>query len=177
MAIDAKDLQGQLAEVRVIEAEVKALAKVIDITTEPTLRRTLELTYVDRLDAYLKKLVAISEHLPDSKTPQELPPSIPQERATETFPFTQDVVVISPADTLPSKDAVLAKDSPIANPNQVVLHNDIYQVNLGKLGAREINLLFSLFNRLKDNGDTLIHFTPQEVKAMIARQKLMKLGC
>ncbi len=40
------------------------------------------------------------------------------------------------------------------------------------MSARESNLLFSLFNRLKDNGDTPIHFTPQEVKEMIGEPKI-----
>ncbi|WP_285658551.1 replication initiation protein, partial [Helicobacter bizzozeronii] len=71
-----------------------------------------------------------------------------------------------------SKNATLAKDVPIANPGRVVLHNDIYKVNLGKLGAWESNLLFAIFNKLKDNHDTIIHFTPQEVKEMIGDVKI-----
>ncbi|WP_104750835.1 replication initiation protein [Helicobacter salomonis] len=173
------DIAEQLAEVKKIEAEVKALAKVIDITTEPSLRRTLELTYADRLDAYLKKLVAISALIPDPQTPQEFPPSsVPQNTQpviTQGTPSKQEVIVLPSQDVGPSEYAVLAKDSPVANPNQVVLHNDIYKVNLGKLSAREINLLFSLFNRLKDNGDTVIHFTPQEIRAMIGSTKINEI--
>ncbi len=65
------------------------------------------------------------------------------------------------------KSAVLAKDLPIANPGRVILHNDIYKVDLGRLGAWENNLLFAIFNKLKDNGDMLVHFSPQEIKEMI----------
>ncbi|WP_238374896.1 replication initiation protein [Helicobacter heilmannii] len=71
-----------------------------------------------------------------------------------------------------SKNAVLAKDLRIADPARVTLHNDIYKVNLGKLGAWESNLLFALFNRLKDQGDTCIRFEPHEVKEMIGTPKI-----
>ncbi|GLH58601.1 replication initiation protein [Helicobacter ailurogastricus] len=71
-----------------------------------------------------------------------------------------------------SKNAVLAKDLRIADSTRVTLHNDIYKVNLGKLGAWESNLLFALFNRLKDQGDTCIRFEPHEVKEMIGTPKI-----
>ncbi|BCZ18342.1 hypothetical protein NHP190003_16240 (plasmid) [Helicobacter sp. NHP19-003] len=71
-----------------------------------------------------------------------------------------------------SKNTVLAKDIRIADSTRVTLHNDIYKVNLGKLGAWESNLLFALFNRLKDQGDTCIRFEPHEVKEMIGALKI-----
>ncbi|GMB96764.1 replication initiation protein [Helicobacter sp. NHP22-001] len=71
-----------------------------------------------------------------------------------------------------SKNTVLAKDLRIADSTRVTLHNDIYKVNLGKLGAWESNLLFALFNRLKDQGDTCIRFEPREVKEMIGDVKI-----
>ncbi|BCZ18310.1 hypothetical protein NHP190003_15920 (plasmid) [Helicobacter sp. NHP19-003] len=61
---------------------------------------------------------------------------------------------------------VLAKNTRATNPKQVVMHNNIYKVNLGMLGELENNLFFSLFNRLKDKNDTVIRFTPQELKAL-----------
>ncbi|CAM2906874.1 replication initiation protein [Helicobacter felis] len=68
---------------------------------------------------------------------------------------------------LTSKEPILANKVSISSPGQVVVHNDIYKVNLGRLGARELNLLFSLFNRLKDQQDTCVRFSPQEVKNLM----------
>ncbi|WP_187836369.1 replication initiation protein, partial [Helicobacter pylori] len=41
------------------------------------------------------------------------------------------------------------------------------KVNLGKLSEREANLLFAIFQRLKDQGNTLIRFEPQDLKRML----------
>lgn len=46
-------------------------------------------------------------------------------------------------------------------------HNNANKVNLGKLSEREANLLFAIFQRLKDQGNTLIRFEPQDLKRMI----------
>ncbi|GAA7921619.1 replication A protein [Helicobacter pylori] len=49
----------------------------------------------------------------------------------------------------------------------VTYHNNANKVNLGKLSEREANLLFAIFQRLKDQGNTLIRFEPQDLKRMI----------
>ncbi|WP_100974555.1 replication initiation protein [Helicobacter pylori] len=46
-------------------------------------------------------------------------------------------------------------------------HNNTNKVNLGKLSERESNLLFAIFQKLKDQGNTLIRFEPQDLKRMI----------
>ncbi|GAA8772820.1 hypothetical protein BTM325_15460 [Helicobacter pylori] len=46
-------------------------------------------------------------------------------------------------------------------------HNNANKVNLGKLSEREANLLFAIFQKLKDQGNTLIRFEPQDLKRMI----------
>ncbi|BCZ20028.1 hypothetical protein NHP190012_16700 (plasmid) [Helicobacter sp. NHP19-012] len=76
---------------------------------------------------------------------------------TNTENLTGEVIEYTP---------ILAKRTKIANPKQVVMHNNIYKVNLGMLSELENNLFFSLFNRLKDKKDTVIRFTQQELKAL-----------
>ncbi|PDX03683.1 replication initiation protein, partial [Helicobacter pylori] len=49
----------------------------------------------------------------------------------------------------------------------ITYHNNANKVNLGKLSEREANLLFAIFQRLKDQGNTLIRFEPQDLKRMI----------
>ncbi|WP_104628837.1 replication initiation protein, partial [Helicobacter bizzozeronii] len=72
----------------------------------------------------------------------------------------------SVVDNAPTKAPVLAKDLSIANRGQIIMHNNIYKVNLGMLSELESNLFFSLFNRLKDKKDTIIRFTPKELRSL-----------
>ncbi|MFP6297297.1 RepB family plasmid replication initiator protein, partial [Helicobacter pylori] len=63
----------------------------------------------------------------------------------------------------PCKDLVVAtKDN-----TYITYHNNANKVNLGKLSEREANLLFAIFQRLKDQGNTLIRFEPQDLKRML----------
>ncbi len=63
----------------------------------------------------------------------------------------------------PCKDLVVAtKDN-----TYITYHNNTNKVNLGKLSEREANLLFAIFQKLKDQGNTLIRFEPQNLKQMI----------
>ncbi len=63
----------------------------------------------------------------------------------------------------PCKDLVVAtKDN-----TYTTYHNNTNKVNLGKLSEREANLLFAIFQKLKDQGNTLIRFEPQDLKQMI----------
>ncbi|WQS33912.1 RepB family plasmid replication initiator protein [Helicobacter pylori] len=63
----------------------------------------------------------------------------------------------------PCKDLVLTnKDN-----TYITYHNNTNKVNLGKLSEREANLLFAIFQKLKDQGNTLIRFEPQDLKRML----------
>ncbi len=63
----------------------------------------------------------------------------------------------------PCKDLVVAtKDN-----TYTTYHNNTNKVNLGKLSEREANLLFAIFQKLKDQGNTLIRFKPQDLKRML----------
>ncbi|GAA8367888.1 hypothetical protein HpNP2_15400 [Helicobacter pylori] len=64
----------------------------------------------------------------------------------------------------PCKDLVVSTPKDNA---YTTYHNNANKVNLGKLSEREANLLFAIFQRLKDQGNTLIRFEPQDLKRMI----------
>ncbi|BEG57265.1 hypothetical protein NHP21005_09530 [Helicobacter sp. NHP21005] len=118
------------------------------------------------------------------QTPPPLPTHLLQEAAEETpqresqlSPVTQKAAQpLQTVENLIGDDVeyapVLAKNTKIANPKQVVVHNNIYKVNLGMLGELENNLLFSLFNRLKDKKDTVLRFNPKELKTLMGDPKM-----
>lgn len=64
----------------------------------------------------------------------------------------------------PCKDLVVS--TPKDN-TYITYHNNTNKVNLGKLSEREANLLFAIFQRLKDQGNTLIRFEPQDLRKML----------
>ncbi len=64
----------------------------------------------------------------------------------------------------PCKDLVVTTPK---DKTYITYHNNANKVNLGKLSEREANLLFAIFQRLKDQGNTLIRFEPQDLKRMI----------
>ncbi|MGL2853081.1 replication initiation protein, partial [Helicobacter pylori] len=64
----------------------------------------------------------------------------------------------------PCKDLVVSTPK---DKTYITYHNNANKVNLGKLSEREANLLFAIFQRLKDQGNTLIRFEPQDLKRMI----------
>ncbi|MFC3848510.1 replication initiation protein [Helicobacter baculiformis] len=71
-----------------------------------------------------------------------------------------------------SIEPIPSKQLLVKNPLNVVLHNDIYKVNLGKLSALENNLLFSIFAKLKEHGDAVVRFTSSEIKSMLGDPKI-----
>ncbi|WP_120804707.1 replication initiation protein [Helicobacter pylori] len=64
----------------------------------------------------------------------------------------------------PCKDLVVS--TPKDN-TYTTYHNNANKVNLGKLSEREANLLFAIFQKLKDQGNTLIRFEPQDLRRML----------
>ncbi|MCQ2623392.1 replication initiation protein [Helicobacter pylori] len=64
----------------------------------------------------------------------------------------------------PCKDLVVSTPK---DKTYTTYHNNANKVNLGKLSEREANLLFAIFQRLKDQGNTLIRFEPQDLKRML----------
>ncbi|MGL2568791.1 replication initiation protein [Helicobacter pylori] len=70
----------------------------------------------------------------------------------------------------PQTTPITCKDLVVTTPKDktyTTYHNNTNKVNLGKLSERESNLLFAIFQKLKDQGNTLIRFEPQDLKRMI----------
>ncbi|WP_154501078.1 replication initiation protein [Helicobacter pylori] len=101
-------------------------------------------------DTIIKKL--LSKH---EIKKEELEPTLTQEPTPKKDPQTTPT---------PCKDLVVA--TPKDN-TYTTYHNNTNKVNLGKLSEREANLLFAIFQKLKDQGNTLIRFEPQDLKQMI----------
>ncbi len=108
------------------------------------------LKILDALPQTIKEL--LSKH---EIKKEELEPTLKKEptptKAPQTNPTPcKDLVVITPKDN-----------------TYTTYHNNTNKVNLGKLSEREANLLFAIFQKLKDQGNTLIRFEPQDLKRML----------
>ncbi|WP_158656965.1 replication initiation protein, partial [Helicobacter bizzozeronii] len=109
------------------------------------------------------------------ESPKQIAQETPQEVAKKTSQQKHEKELVdivqkfSPMDIdtrEPTQAPILAKNLSIANRGQIVMHNNIYKVNLGMLSELESNLFFSLFNRLKDKKDSIIRFSPKELKVL-----------
>ncbi len=70
----------------------------------------------------------------------------------------------------PQTNPTPCKDLVVSTPKDntyTTYHNNTNKVNLGKLSEREANLLFAIFQKLKDQGNTLIRFEPQDLRIML----------
>ncbi|GMB90436.1 hypothetical protein NHP190002_11290 [Helicobacter ailurogastricus] len=185
---------------QVLGNEIMKLQALIDVETNQALKDILKQEKAECVRKLLALTQTPDPQFPQKNQKQKLskesslqtPTNAPQAQEQQTpkqqvipqvenpqlvTPLSQDTEQDQQENTVQalqnvSKNAVLAKDLRIADSTRVTLHNDIYKVNLGKLGAWESNLLFALFNRLKDQGDTCIRFEPHEVKEMIGTPKI-----
>ncbi|PUD57792.1 replication initiation protein [Helicobacter pylori] len=108
------------------------------------------LKILDTLPQTIKEL--LSKH---EIKKEELEPTLKKEptptKAPQTTPTPcNDLVVSTPKDNA-----------------YTTYHNNTNKVNLGKLSEREANLLFAIFQKLKDQGNTLIRFEPQDLRKML----------
>ncbi|GAA8900562.1 hypothetical protein BTM188_15380 [Helicobacter pylori] len=141
-------------QLRKQELELRKLLEVLDTlpqTTQIKLQKQKIQTYIDKitpsiLSGFNQKFKKITENL-SNEFEKEKPTPLKESQTTPT----------------PCKDLVVAtKDN-----TYITYHNNTNKVNLGKLSEREANLLFAIFQRLKDQGNTLIRFEPQDLKRMI----------
>ncbi|EBQ5966709.1 replication initiation protein [Salmonella enterica subsp. enterica serovar Enteritidis] len=106
------------------------------------------LKILDALPQTIKEL--LSKHEKETQEPTLRKEPTPT-KAPQTIPTPcKDLVVSTPKDN-----------------TYTTYHNNTNKVNLGKLSEREANLLFAIFQKLKDQGNTLIRFEPQDLKRMI----------
>ncbi|WP_187864147.1 replication initiation protein [Helicobacter pylori] len=108
------------------------------------------LKILDALPQTIKELLSKHEIKKEELEPTLTPKPTPTKEPQTTPTPCKDLVVSTPKDK-----------------TYITYNNNANKVNLGKLSERESNLLFAIFQRLKDQGNTLIRFEPQDLKRMI----------
>ncbi|RVY89861.1 replication initiation protein, partial [Helicobacter pylori] len=142
-------------QIRKQELELRKLLEELDTlpqTPQVKLQKQKIQTYIDKitpsiLSGFNQKFKEITESL-SNEFEKEKPTPIKESQTTPTP--CKDLVVSTPKDK-----------------TYITYHNNANKVNLGKLSEREANLLFAIFQRLKDQGNTLIRFEPQDLKRML----------
>ncbi|GAA9987573.1 hypothetical protein VN1000_15610 [Helicobacter pylori] len=142
-------------QLRKQELELRKLLEELDTlpqTPQIKLQKQKIQTYIDKitpsiLSGFNQKFKEITENLSNEFEKEEPTPT----KAPQTTPT-------------PCKDLVVSTHK---NNAYTTYHNNANKVNLGKLSEREANLLFAIFQKLKDQGNTLIRFEPQDLKQMI----------
>ncbi|MFP6089742.1 replication initiation protein [Helicobacter pylori] len=148
MNTNFKQLRKQELELRKLLEELDTLPQ----TPQIELQKQKIQTYIDKitpsiLSGFNQKFKEITEKLPNEFEKEKPTPT--KEPQTTPTPC-KDLVVSTPKDK-----------------TYTTYHNNANKVNLGKLSEREANLLFAIFQRLKDQGNTLIRFEPQDLKRML----------
>ncbi|GAA9437746.1 hypothetical protein HpHA286_24220 [Helicobacter pylori] len=142
-------------QLRKQELELRKLLEELDTlpqTQQIKLQKQKIQTYIDKitpsiLSGFNQKFKKITENLSNEFEKEEPTPT----KAPQTTPT-------------PCKDLVVSTPK---NNAYTTYHNNANKVNLGKLSEREANLLFAIFQKLKDQGNTLIRFEPQDLKRML----------
>ncbi len=142
-------------QIRKQELELRKLLEELDTlpqTPQVKLQKQKIQNYIDKitpsiLSGFNQKFKEITEKLPNEFEKEEPTPT--KEPQTTPTPC-KDLVVSTPKDNA-----------------YTTYHNNANKVNLGKLSEREANLLFAIFQRLKDQGNTLIRFEPQDLRRML----------
>lgn len=140
-------LESQRSDLQKVLKELDTLPKTpqIELQKQETQDRINKIT-----DTIIKEL--LSKH---EIKKEELKPTLKEEPTPTKAPQTTPT---------PCKDLVVSTPKDNA---YTTYHNNANKVNLGKLSEREANLLFAIFQKLKDQGNTLIRFEPQDLKRMI----------
>ncbi|MCQ2676075.1 replication initiation protein, partial [Helicobacter pylori] len=142
-------------QLRKQELELRKLLEELDTlpqTPQIKLQKQKIQTYIDKitpsiLSGFNQKFKEITENL-SNEFEKEKPTPLKEPQNTPTP--CKDLVVSTPKDN-----------------TYTTYHNNANKVNLGKLSEREANLLFAIFQKLKDQWNTLIRFEPQDLKRML----------
>ncbi|WP_143432031.1 replication initiation protein, partial [Helicobacter pylori] len=137
------------------QLDLQKALKILDTlpqTPQIKLQKQKIQTYIDKitpsiLSGFNQKFKEITENL-SNEFEKEKPTPLKEPQNTPTP--CKDLVVSTPKDN-----------------TYTTYHNNANKVNLGKLSEREANLLFAIFQKLKDQGNTLIRFEPQDLKRML----------
>nr|WP_120900855.1 replication initiation protein [Helicobacter pylori] len=148
MNTNFEQLRKQELELRKLLEELETLPQ----TPQIKLQKQKIQTYIDKitpsiLSGFDQKFKEIIENLSNEFEKEK---STPLKEPQTTPTPCKNLVVSTPKDNA-----------------YTTYHNNANKVNLGKLSEREANLLFAIFQKLKDQGNTLIRFEPQDLKRMI----------
>ncbi|MFP5995304.1 replication initiation protein [Helicobacter pylori] len=148
MNTNFEQLRKQELELRKLLGELDTLPQ----TPQVKLQKQKIQTYIDKITPSIlsglnQKFKEITENL-SNEFEKEKPTPLKEPQNTPTP--CKDLVVSTPKDN-----------------TYTTYHNSANKVNLGKLSEREANLLFAIFQKLKDQGNTLIRFEPQDLKRML----------
>ncbi len=140
-------LESQRSDLQKVLKELDTLPKTpqIELQKQEVQDRINKIT-----DTIIKEL--LSKH---EIKKEELKPTLKEKPTPTKAPQTTPT---------PCKDLVVTTHK---DKTYITYHNNANKVNLGKLSEREANLLFAIFQRLKDQGNTLIRFEPQDLKQML----------
>ncbi|PDW44027.1 replication A protein [Helicobacter pylori] len=140
-------LESQRSDLQKVLKELDKLQQTpqIELQKQEIQKRINKIT-----DTIIKEL--LSKH---EIKKEELEPTLKEEPTPTKEPQTTPT---------PCKDLVVTTPK---GETYITYHNNANKVNLGKLSEREANLLFAIFQRLKDQGNTLIRFEPQDLRRMI----------
>ncbi len=140
-------LESQRSDLQKVLKELDTLPKTpqIELQKQEIQDRINKIT-----DTIIKELLSKHEIKKEELKPTLKEEPIPTKEPQTTPTPCKDLVVTTPKDK-----------------TYITYHNNANKVNLGKLSEREANLLFAIFQRLKDQGNTLIRFEPQDLKRML----------
>ncbi len=140
-------LESQRSDLQKVLKELDTLPKTpqIELQKQEIQDRINKIT-----DTIIKELLSKHEIKKEELEPTLKEKPTPTKEPQTTPTPCKDLVVTTPKDK-----------------TYTTYHNNTNKVNLGKLSEREANLLFAIFQRLKDQGNTLIRFEPQDLKRMI----------
>ncbi|GAA9099570.1 hypothetical protein Taitung37_14980 [Helicobacter pylori] len=140
-------LESQRSDLQKVLKELDTLPKTpqIELQKQEIQDRINKIT-----DTIIKEL--LSKH---EIKKEELKPTLKEEPTPTKEPQTTPT---------PCKDLVVSTPK---DKTYITYHNNANKVNLGKLSEREANLLFAIFQKLKDQGNTLIRFELQDLKRML----------
>ncbi|AQM66521.1 replication initiation protein [Helicobacter pylori] len=140
-------LESQRSDLQKVLKELDTLPKTpqIELQKQEIQNRINKIT-----DTIIKELLSKHEIKKEELEPTLTPKPTPTKEPQTTPTPCKNLVVSTPKDK-----------------TYITYHNNANKVNLGKLSEREANLLFAIFQRLKDQGNTLIRFEPQDLKRMI----------
>ncbi|BCZ18326.1 hypothetical protein NHP190003_16080 (plasmid) [Helicobacter sp. NHP19-003] len=168
-----------LVQQRSLEQRFKDLQILIDRATDSDLKSALEKEKADCLN----KLIELATQTPPPQLPSSTQDQATTTNTLEQQPATPPITTETPTqdqdqptDQQPIKAEVITQNAPTI-PNAiaekyVTFHNDVNSVSLGKLGTLEANLLFAIFQKLKDKQDELLVFGIDEIRTMTHAVKI-----